>query len=182
MRQGLALVRGALLATALFVVPASGPAVAHALSLPVHVQVGLGNDVNVSVDGPDSTAAVSVGGATVTVPNVGSSAEPPPSGPIPQPPALPDPVAGPVQDVTNTGNGVVGGVTGQGDSGSSPSTGSGGTNDNSGNNGGGSGSGGSGGGGGGNGSPNANAGGRTPGATGRRPGASTPTARARARR
>src|SRR3954449_8038897 len=137
MRQGLALVRGALLATALLAVPASGPAVAHALTLPVHVQVGLGDDLNVSVGGPESAAAVNVGGAAGTVRTVPQPAQdPPPSGPIPQPPALPDPVAGPVQDVTNTGNGVVGGVTGApgGSSGSAPQN-------NSGNNGGGSGGG-----------------------------------------
>src|SRR3954451_381571 len=178
MRQGLALVRGALVATALFAVPACGPAVAHALTLPVHVQVGLGDNLNVSVGGPESAAAVNVGGAAVTVPNVGQSAQdPPPSGPIPQPPALPDPVAGPVQDVTNTGNGVVDGVVrppSGGSSGSAPQ------NNNSGNNGGGSGGGGSGGGGGGNGSPNATGGGRTPRATGQAPRASPPNSKGRA--
>src|SRR4051794_23472932 len=130
-RQGLALVRGAIVATALLAAPVSGPAVAHALTLPVHIQIGLGDNVGVSVGGPESAAAVNVGGAGVVVPNVGQAAEPPPQpGPIPQPPALPEPVAGPVQDVTNTGNGVVGTVT-------NPSGGGGGGS-NSGNNGSGS--------------------------------------------
>src|SRR3954468_13552099 len=162
-RQGLALVRGAIVATALIAVPVTGPAVAHALTLPVHVQVGLGDDVSASVGGPESAAAGNVGGAAVTVPNVAPQSAPPSDpGPIPQPPALPDPVGGPVQDVTNTGNGVVNGVTNPGGSGgsSNPSTGSSGSSGSNGSNNGGSSGGNTGG------SPNANGGGSTPGATG----------------
>jgi hypothetical protein len=173
MRRGLALVRGALAATACLLVPASGPAVAHALTLPVHVQIGLGDNIGVSIGGPETAAAVNVGGAAVTVPNVGQQPVPPAPVPIPDPPALPDPVGPAVDDVTHTGRDAVGNVV-------PPSDGSGsGGGSNSGNNGGGSQGGGSSGSGG---SPNANGGGRTPGVTGARPRGSSPTSRARARR
>jgi serine phosphatase RsbU (regulator of sigma subunit) len=71
MRQGTALVRGALLASALLVVPACGAGVAHAL-----------------------TVGVAVGGVHVSA---GA-----PSGPLPDPPALPAPVGPIVHQVTQS--------------------------------------------------------------------------------
>jgi serine phosphatase RsbU (regulator of sigma subunit) len=159
MRQGQALVRGALIAGACFAVPVCGPSVAHALTLP---------ELSVSV----GEKSVSV---AVPTPSLSGQADP---GPLPNPPALPDP-AGPVaNDVTNTGNDTINGATGGGSgggSGSAPSKGSG-------NGGGGSATGSGGGGGGGSGgAPQANGGGRTGGASGGAPSGSTPQARARAR-
>ena len=128
--------------------PVCGPAIAHAITLP---------------------------GASVSTPNVlPQGAADPPSGPIPNPPALPDPVGPVVNDVTNTGNDVVNGVTHQGG-------GNGGSNQPS--NSGSSGSGNSGGGGstGGGSTPSASGGGPNGSATSAGPSGSTPSARARAR-
>ena len=87
--------------------------------------LGVGN-VSVTVGGSDEFAGVKVAGvAGVSVPNAA-----PQSGPLPNPPALPDPVGPVANDVTNTGNGVANGAPPPVGSGSS----------NSGNNGGGSGS------------------------------------------
>lgn len=161
MRQGQALVRGALIAGACLVVPVAGAPVAHALTLPVQVSVGLGQDANVTVGGPDNAASVTVGQAQVNVPNVSVPQQPSQQGPLPDPPALPDPVGPVANDVTNTGNDTVNGVTGGGGSGGGSGSG------NSGNNGGSS-SGNSGSGSGGSGSvgtPRAS-GGSTPGASG----------------
>jgi serine phosphatase RsbU (regulator of sigma subunit) len=169
MRQGQALVRGALIATASVAAPVAGPVAAHAIALPgVSVTVG---DTHVSVGGSTSVANVSVGGANVTVPNVTQQ-----SGPLPAPPALPDPAGTIVGGITNTGNNTIhqalppsssspsGGSTG------GPAAGSGG--------GGSSGSSGSGGSGS---KPHANTrGGPTPGSTPGGPTPSTPRARARA--
>jgi serine phosphatase RsbU (regulator of sigma subunit) len=170
MRQGKALVRGALVATACVAVPVLGPAAAHAITLP-GVSVSLG-DTHISVGGPASTASVSVGGATVTVPSVTQQ-----PGPLPDPPALPAPVGPIVHDVTNTGNDAIHQVTpptpGSSGSGNTPAG------SNSGG-GGGAPSGNSGSGSGGN-APRANRGGSTPGSTGGRPTGATPRARARAR-
>jgi stage II sporulation SpoE-like protein len=174
MRQGLALVRGALIVSASALVPAAGPAVAHALTLPgLSVSVG---DSNVSVGGPTSAANVSVGGAQVTVPNVTQQ-----SGPIPDPPALPDPVGPIVDDTVHQGNNTINSVVPPSGGGSGGSGGSGNGGNNGSSPGGSSGSGG-GGSGGGSGTPVVNGGGRNPGPTGRSPSGSTPRARARARR
>jgi serine phosphatase RsbU (regulator of sigma subunit) len=116
MRQGPALVRGALIATVCVAVPVFGPAAAHALTLPgVSLSAG---DVHVSVGGPASAASVSVPGASVNVPNV-----PTPSVPaLPHLPAVPSTPADPVVNpVRNTVNPPPSGGTGG--SGSTPSSG-----------------------------------------------------------
>jgi hypothetical protein len=109
-----------------------------------------------------------VGGNTVTVPSVQQQ-----SGPLPTPPALPEPVGSTVGGAVNQGNNTINQVTSPpGNSGSGNSGGSTGPKSNNG----GSGSSGSGG------SPRANGGGRTPGSTGGGGTGTRPTARARARR
>jgi hypothetical protein len=162
MRQGLALVRGALVASALVIVPPLGTVAAHALTLP-----------GVTVDAAGTS--VSVGGShLVSVPSVTQQ-----PGPLPVPPALPDPVGPVVNNATNTGNNVINGVTGS--SPSSPSSGGSGGSSNGGSSGGGSGgsSGSSGSGSGGGGAPSANGGAPTGSSGG---GGSTPSARSRGRR
>jgi serine phosphatase RsbU (regulator of sigma subunit) len=167
MRQGHALVRGALVASALATVPLIGAGAAHALT------IGLGN-ASVSVAEPDSLAGVKVGGTTVvSVPNVTQQ-----PGPIPAPPALPGPVGPAANDAVNTGNDVVNGAPPPvgGGSGGSPSSGGGAAPSNSGSNGGGSGSGsGSGSGG----APRADGGGRSGGSSGGSGSAPSPRAGAR---
>jgi serine phosphatase RsbU (regulator of sigma subunit) len=163
MRQGLALVRGALVASALVIVPPLGTVAAHALTLP---------GVTVDVGG----TRVSVGGShLVSVPSVTQQ-----PGPLPVPPALPAPVGPVVNNATDTGNNVINGVTNS--SPSSPSSGGSGGSSNSGSSGGGSGgsSGSSGSGSGsGGGAPSANGGAPTGSSGG---GGSTPGARSRGRR
>jgi hypothetical protein len=162
MRQGLALVRGALVASALVIVPPLGTVAAHALTLP-GVTAGVGG------------TSVSVGGShLVSVPSVTQQ-----PGPLPNPPALPNPVGPVVNNATDTGNNAINGVTGS--SPSSPSSGGSGGSSNSGNSGGGSGgsSGSPGSGSGGGSAPNANGGAPT-GSSGS--GGNTPSARSRGRR
>jgi serine phosphatase RsbU (regulator of sigma subunit) len=117
MRQGLALVRGALFATACIAVPVGGTAVAHALTTP---------GVSVSVGGTQ----VSVPSTSVHVPQVPS---------VPSVPAVPNP-GSTVNNVRNTVNNTVAPVTGPpsgGGSGGSPSGSGGGGNGSSGGGGGG---------------------------------------------
>ncbi|MEA2423471.1 MAG: hypothetical protein QOF55_2570 [Thermoleophilaceae bacterium] len=183
MRQGLALVRGAFLVAACVAAPVGGTAVAHALTLP-GLSVSLG-DTHVSLGGQTSAASVSVAGAvSLTVPNVTTPSASQQAGPLPTPPALPDPVGPAANDLTNTGNNTVNGVvppSGGGSGGGSGNSGNGGSSSgNSGSSG--SGSSGGGGSGSGEGTPRASGGGRTPGATGGGTRASTPRARTRARR
>ena len=94
MRQGLALVRGAIIATALVAVPVGGPAIAHALTIP-------GQSVSA---GPVSVQTPSVQTPSVpSVPNVGT-----PSVHIPTPPSTGTPVDPVARGVTNTVNGAAG--------------------------------------------------------------------------
>jgi serine phosphatase RsbU (regulator of sigma subunit) len=171
MRQGSRRVRGALIASACCIaVPFSGPAAAHALSLP-GVSVSLpGIDVAVpqtQVSVTDSSLSLQLPTPSVQTP------VPVPADPIPAPPALPDPAGTAVDGARGAGNDAINGATGQGGgSGNSGNTGGG--------SGGSTGSGGSVGSGGG--TPNANGGGRSGRASGGRPAASTPQSRARARR
>jgi hypothetical protein len=148
--------RAALSALACIAVPVCGPAVAHALALPgASVSVG-GNVVSAQVATPDVLPQGT-------------------SGPIPDPPALPDPVGPVVNGVARTGNDVydqASGGNGGGGGGSQPATGSGGNPSGSGSSGS-SGSGGSG--------PRASGGGQNGSASGAGPTASTPRSRARQR-
>src|SRR3954471_24786454 len=89
MRQGLALVRGALIATACLAVPFFGPAAAHALKTP--------------------PVSVSVGDTHVSVPSTPVN--------VPQVPAVPNvnvpgPVGGAANGVINQGNNVIGRANG----------------------------------------------------------------------
>ena len=154
MRQGIRPIRGALIVAACFAVPVCGPAAAHALSVGVSVP-GTGVSVQAQVD--------------------------PPSGPIPDPPALPEPVGGVAGDAVGTGNDTINTVIpprgdggnsspppSSGSSGDQPSGGGASPGGNSGSNGGGSGA-----------TPRTNGGGRNGGATGRRPSGSARPGRGR---